>query len=176
MYSAGNFTCGSRSTSTSSRNWLQRICSWLRMEVFFVGNRRGGPWKEFVQLFLLKLFMYILYLRIVYSQDSAPINSQLRHEFPSAVGCPQLPSSALNMLFRSIATVISAALFAQSACAALTPAQVVTEVDVVTTVSASVTKLLQLITTKSSLTVITSTSKVIVIRLLNRRRLNPSRP
>ena len=121
--------------------------------------------------------MYILYLRTVYSQYSAPIKSQLLREFPSAVGCPQLPSSALNMLFRSIATVISAALFAQSACAALTPAQVVTDVEVVTTVSASVTKSLQLITTKSSLTVITSTSKVIVICLLNRCRLNPpSRP
>ena len=117
--------------------------------------------------------MYILYLRTVYSQDSAPIKSQIRHEFPSAIGCPQLPSSVLNMLFRSIATVISAALFAQSACAALTPAQVVTDVEVVTTVTASVTKSLQLVTTKSSLTVIKSTSQVIVIRFLNRRRLNP---
>lgn len=121
--------------------------------------------------------MYILESRTVYSQDPAPINSPLGHEFPSAIGCPQLPSSAQNMLFRSIATVISAALFAQSACAALTPAQVVTSVEVVTTVSASVTKSLDLVTTTSSLTVIKSTSQVIVICLLNRRRLNSlSRP
>ncbi|EDR07239.1 uncharacterized protein LACBIDRAFT_294545 [Laccaria bicolor S238N-H82] len=65
------------------------------------------------------------------------------------------------MLFRSIATVISAALFAQSVCAALTPAQVVASVEVVTTLSASITKSVSVITTKSSLNTISSTSKTV---------------
>lgn len=127
---------------------------------------------------LLKLFMYILHLRTFDSQDSGPINSQLLRVFSSAIGCPQLPSSALNMLFRSIATVLSAALFAQSACA-LTSTQIVTSINVAATVSESITTSVKQITPLSSASIIISNSKVIVIRLLNRRGLNPpseSRP
>ena len=65
------------------------------------------------------------------------------------------------MLFRSAAAILSGILFAQGTLAALTPAQVVTNIGIVTQVSGNINSALLQITTTSNFQTVQTSSQVL---------------
>ena len=72
------------------------------------------------------------------------------------------------MLFRSAAAILSGILFAQGTLAALTPAQVVTNINIVTAVSADINDALSSISTSSDAPTVRTASQALLFLLFQK--------